>query len=316
MLLYAFVIGFNNSGTLVAAPISTRSLAPRTAILLALIFEFIGPFAFGSAIAATIGRDFLDPRVINLRVLLAMVITQIIWNFITWYSGIPSSATHALVGGLSGAALAAAGIGVFQIGGLLRIVLGLVLGPILGFVGGYVAMKISMWLVRGSTPRVNNVFRRGHIITTAGLALSHGTNNGQQCIGAITLGLILLGVQSSFDVPLWVIALVAGALAFGVATGGYRMIRKLGAQIYQLRPIHGLSSQAASAIISIVAALAGFPVSTAQIISTSIMGVGAAERARAVRWGIAGNIVTAWLVTLPTAFVVSALLYLLLVRFT
>src|SRR5207244_2870119 len=135
-------------------------------------------------------------------------------------------------------------IGVFQVSGLVRIVLGLILAPVLGFVGGYLAMKLSLWLVRGSTPRVNNVFRRGHILTTAGLALSHGTNNGQQSIGVITLGLILLGVQSSFDVPLWVIALVAGALALGVATGGYRMIRKLGAQIYQLRPIHGLSSQA------------------------------------------------------------------------
>lgn len=312
MLLYAFFIGFNNSGTLVAAPISTRSVAPRTAIALAVVFEFIGPFLFGSAIAATIGRNFLNPNAINLNVLLAMVITQIGWNFATWYLGFPSSATHALVGGLAGAAFAAAGWSVFQWNGLATILLGLLLAPLLGLTGGYIAMKIVLLLVRGASPRVNDIFRRGHLVTTAGLALSHGTNNGQQSIGVITLGLALLGVQSGFVVLPWVVFLVAVALAVGVATGGYRIIRKLGAQIYRLRPIHGFSSQGSSALIIIFAALAGAPVSTTQVISTSIMGVGAADRLRGVRWGVAGNIMTAWLVTIPIVFGVSALLYVIL----
>ncbi len=314
MLVYAFVIGFNNSGTLVAAPISTRSLTPRTAIALAVIFEFIGPFLFGSAIAATIGRDFIDATAIDLNVLLAMVVSQIVWNFATWYLGFPSSATHALVGGLSGAAFAAAGWNVFLVGGLLRIVLGLLLAPVLGFVGGYAGMKLLLWLVRNATPRVNVVFQNGHYFTTAALAMSHGTNNGQQSMGVITLGLVLLGIQSTFQVPTWVIALVAAALAIGVATGGYRIIRKLGGQIYRLRPIHGFSSQGSSALIIIVTALLGSPVSTTQVISTSIMGVGAAERLRGVRWGVAGNIMTAWLVTIPVVFIFSALLYLVLAR--
>lgn len=314
MLVYAFFNGFNNSGTLVAAPISTRSIAPRTAIALAVVFEFIGPFLFGSAIAATIGNDFLNTSVINLDVLLAMAIAQIIWNVTTWYFGFPSSSTHALVGGLSGAAFAAAGWDVFLVGGLLRILSGLLLAPLFGFIGGYLFMKLNLWLVRGATPRVNRVFQRGHYFTTAALSLSHGTNNGQQCTGLISLGLVLLGFQSAFAVPIWVTTLVATALALGVATGGYRIIRKLGAQIYRLRPIHGFTSQGASATIIIGSAIAGAPVSTTQVISTSIMGVGAAERLRGVRWGTAGNIMTAWLVTIPVMFVFSALLYLILSR--
>lgn len=295
-----------------AAPISTRSLAPRTAIALAVLFEFLGPFLFGSAIAATIGRDFIDSNAINLNVLLAMVISQILWNVTTWYLGFPSSATHALVGGLSGAAFAAAGLGVFLTGGLLRILFGLLLAPALGFAGGFVAMKIILWFVRGATPRVNVVFQRGHYFTTAALAMSHGTNNGQQSMGVITLGLVLLGIQSTFQVPTWVIALVAAALATGVATGGYRIIRKLGGQIYRLRPLHGFSSQGSSAAIIIATALLGAPVSTTQVISTSIMGVGAAERVRGVRWGVVGNIMTAWLVTIPVVFVFAALFYIVL----
>lgn len=299
-----------------AAPISTRSLEPRAAIVVAVFSEFLGPFLFGSAIAATIGRDFIDPKAINLNVLLAMVISQILWDVTTWYLGFPSSATHALVGGLSGAAFAAAGVDVFLPGGLVRILTGLILAPVLGFAGGFAAMKIILWLVRGATPGINNVFRRGHYFTTATLAMSHGTNNGQQSMGVITLGLVLLGLQSTFVVPTWVVALVAAALAMGVATGGYRIIRKLGGQIYRLRPLHGFSSQGASGVIIIGTALIGAPVSTTQVISSSIMGVGAAERLRGVRWGVVRSILTAWLVTIPVVFGLSALFYILLSRLT
>jgi PiT family inorganic phosphate transporter len=316
MLLYAFFIGFNNSGTLVAAPISTRSLAPRSAIALAVLFEFLGPILFGSAIAETIGRDFLDTSAINMDVLLAMAISQIIWNVLTWYLGFPSSATHALVGGLSGAAFAAAGWSVFIVSGLVTIVLGLLLAPVLGFIAGFVAIKLLLWLVRNATPRINVWFQRGHALTTSALAMSHGTNNGQQCMGVITLGLVLLGIQSTFQVPIWVIALVAAALALGVATGGYRIIRKLGGQMYRLRPMHGFASQGSAAALILGTALLGTPVSTTQVISTAIMGVGAAHRFRNVRWGVAKNIMTAWFVTIPVVFCMSAVLYLALVNFT
>ncbi len=316
MLVYAFFIGFNNSGTLVAAPISTRSLTPRTAIILAVIFEFSGPFLFGSAIAATIGQDFINVNVINMNVLLAMALSQITWNSVNWYLGFPSSATHALVGGLSGAAFAAAGPSAFLTGGLLHILAGLLFAPLLGFAGGYLAMKLCLWLARGATPRVNRVFQRGHYATTAALATSHGANNGQQCTGVITLGLVLLGAQSSFYVPLWVIGLVAVALALGVATGGYRLIRKLGGQIYRLRPIHGFTSQGSAAALIITTALLGTPVSTSQVISTAIIGAGAAERLRMVRWGVAGHIITAWLGAIPIGFLLSAAIYFLLTRLT
>lgn len=316
MAFYAFFIGFNNSGTLVAAPISTRSIAPRAAITLAVIFEFLGPFLFGSAIALTIGRDFLNVNEINFNVLLAAVISQIVWQFATWFFRFPSSATHALVGGLSGAAFAAAGWSVFRIDGMVRIFIGLLLAPVLGFLAGYIALKVILWLARGSSPRINILFQRGHYLTTPALAMSHGTNNGQQSMGVITMGLVLLGAQATFQVQTWVVAFVATALALGVATGGYRLIRKLGGQIYRLRPLHGFTSQGSSAGVMIGTALIGVPVSTTQVISTSIMGVGAAERLRGVRWGTAGNIIAAWLVTIPVLFVFSALLYLLLERLT
>jgi PiT family inorganic phosphate transporter len=312
MLLYAFFIGFNNSGTLVAAPISTRSLTPRLAIAIAVLFEFMGPFLFGSAIAATIGRDFLDTSAINMNVLLAMAFSQIIWNAATWYLGFPSSATHALVGGLSGAAFAAAGWSVFIVSGLVTILIGLLLAPLLGFIAGFAAMKLLLWLVRNATPRVNVWFQRGHAVTTAALAMSHGTNNGQQCMGVITLGLVLLGFQTTFVVPVWVVGMVAAALAVGVALGGYRIIRKLGGQMYRLRPMHGFASQGSAASLILGTALLGTPVSTTQVISTAIMGVGAAHRFRNVRWGVAKNIMTAWFVTIPVVFVMSAVLYMLL----
>lgn len=316
MAFYVFFIGFNNSGTLVAAPISTRSIAPRTAIVLAVIFEFLGPFLFGSAIALTIGRDFLNVNEINFNVLLAMVISQIVWQLVTWFFGFPSSATHALVGGLSGAAFAAAGWSVFRVDGMVRIFIGLLLAPVLGFLAGYIALKLILWLARGSSPHISILFQRGHYLTTPALAMSHGTNNGQQSMGVITMGLVLLGTQVTFQVQTWVIAFVATALALGVATGGYRLIRKLGGQIYRLRPLHGFTSQGSSAGVMMSTALIGVPVSTTQVISTSIMGVGAAERLRGVRWGTARNIIAAWLITIPVLFVFSAALYLLLDRLT
>lgn len=316
MALYSFFIGFNNSGMLVAAPISTHSVAPRTAIMLAVIFEFIGPFLFGSAIALTIGRDFLNVSEINFDVLLAMVISQIVWQLLTWFLRFPSSATHALVGGLSGAAFAAAGWSVFRIDGMVRIFIGLLLAPVLGFAAGYIALKVILWLVRGASPRINVLFQRGHFFTTAALAMSHGSNIGQQSMGLITMGLVLLGLQVTFQVQTWVVAFVATTLALGVATGGYRLVRKLGGQIYRLRPLHGFTSQGSSAGVMLVTALIGVPVSSTQVISTSIMGVGAAERLRGVRWGTAGNIIAAWFVTIPVVFVFSAALYLVLDRLT
>lgn len=314
MLLYAFFNGFNNSGTLVAAPISTRALRPRVAIALAVMAEFIGPFVFGVAVAATIGRDFLETRALNMDVLLATAIAVIVWNAVTWFLGIPSSSSHALIGGLGGAAFAAAGLDVFKVDGIIRIFTALLLAPLLGFIGGFIFLKLTLFLAQGASPRINNVFRSLQSVTTVALALSHGTNDGQKAMGLITLGLVVLGVQNDFTIPRWVTFAAAAALSLGVATGGYRIIRTLGGKMYRLRPIHGLDSQAAAAAIILGSSIIGAPVATTQVISTSILGAGAAERMRAVRWGVASQILTAWLVTIPVVALTAALLYLLLTR--
>jgi inorganic phosphate transporter, PiT family len=311
-LLHAFFNGLNNSGALVAAPISTRSLPPRIALPIALVGEFSGPFIFGVAVAATIGRDFLQISAVNIEVLLATATSVITWNLVTWFFGVPSSSSHALAGGLIGASWAAAGSGIFKLAGLLKILGGLLLGPILGLLGGYILLKLALFLVQGAPPGVNSIFRRLQMLTTIALAMGHGTNDGQKSMGLITLGLVVLHVQSDFQVPSWVTLMVALAMALGVASGGYRIIRTLGARIYRIRPIHGFTSQAASASIIMASSLFGLPVSSAQIVGTSIMGVGTAERFSAVRWGVAGQIGGAWLITIPVTAVLAALIYTLL----
>lgn len=312
MMLYAFFNGFNNSGTLVAAPISTRALPPRWAITLAVIAEFIGPFAFGIAVAATIGQDFLDPRALNMNVLLATALAVIVWNALTWFLGIPSSSSHALIGGLSGAAFAAAGLAVFRPEGFVKIFSALLLAPVVAFVAGYLFLKFTLFLARGASPRINNWFRSLQSVTTVALALSHGTNDGQKAMGLMTLGLVVMGVQHDFSIPRWVTLAAAAALALGVALGGYRIIRTLGAKMYRLRPIHGLDSQASAASVILFATVTGAPVASTHVISTSILGVGAATRTSAVRWGVVGQILMAWLVTIPTVGIAAGLLYLLL----
>jgi PiT family inorganic phosphate transporter len=314
MLLYAFFNGFNNSGVLVAAPISTHAMPPRLAVTLAVIAEFTGPFVFGVAVAATIGRDFLDTSAVNSNVLFATAISVIVWNAVTWYFGIPSSSSHALIGGLAGAALAAAGGDVFKLDGVLRILGALLLAPVVGFLGGYLMLRLTLFLASGAHPSINNLFRNLQVLTTVGLALTHGTNDGQKSMGLMTLGLVVLGVQDSFVVPLWVTFAAAAALATGVALGGYRIIRTLGAKIYRLRPVHGFASQLASTGVLLTASLLGAPVAATHVIGTSIMGVGSAQRPRGVRWGVAGNIISAWLVTIPVTSILSAGIYLALDR--
>ncbi len=292
-----------------AAPISTRSLPPRVAIGLALIGEFAGPFVFGIAVAATIGRDFLQISEINLDVLLATALAVISWNALTWFFGFPSSSSHALAGGLIGASLVAAGLGVFKSEGLVKILGGLLISPLLGLAGGYFLLKIILTLSKPAPPSINFFFRHLQGLTTIALSMGHGTNDGQKSMGLITLGLVVLKIQNSFDVPTWVTLAVATAMCLGVLSGGYRIIRTLGGKIYQLRPVHGFASQLAASAIVITAALVGAPVATTHIAGTTIMGVGAAERARGVRWGVAGNIMAAWLVTIPAVAALAAMIY-------
>jgi PiT family inorganic phosphate transporter len=311
-LAFDFLNGFHDSSNIVATMIASRALSGRQALTLTAIAEFIGPFLFGVAVATTLGNEVLNLKIITISVTLAALLAAIVWNIITWWLGIPSSSSHALVGGLIGAAVVENGWTVVKLVGLGKVVLALVISPPLGFFVGYGIMKLVLYLVRDAHPRINEFFKRIQIVTAITLALSHGTNDAQKTMGVITMGLVAAGVLPTFQVPLWVIAISAGAIALGTWTGGWRLIKTLGGKFYKIRPIHGFTAQVTSATVILGAALLGGPVSTTQVVSSAIMGVGSAQRVSQVRWGVAGQIVMAWFTTIPAAALMAALVALFL----
>jgi len=315
-LIFDFLNGFHDSSNIVATMISSRAFRPRVALGVTAIAEFLGPFIFGVAVAKTIGNDIVAPGTISIEVILAALSSAILWNLFTWYVGIPSSSSHALIGGILGAVAVGAGLGAIQLSGLEKVLIALFISPIIGLAVGYLFTKLVFFLARGASPRINWFFKRSQIVTAVALALSHGTNDAQKTMGVIALGLVTAGYLTHFYVPSWVIALSAGAIALGTALGGWRLIRTLGGKFYKIRPVHGFSSQVTSATVILGASLVGGPVSTTQVVSSSIMGVGSAERLSKVRWGVAGNIAVAWLVTIPATALVAAALYWLAVRAT
>jgi len=246
---------------------------------------------------------------VTIPIILAASLSAIVWNIITWWLGIPSSSSHALVGGLVGAVGIGFGFQDIQPTGLGKVLLALFFSPLLGLTVGYLIMKFVLFLARGASPRINMLFRRLQWFTALWLALSHGTNDAQKTMGLITMGLVATGYLSRFEVPWWVILLSATAIALGTATGGWRLIRTLGGKFYKIRPIHGFASQLSSAAVIMGAALLGGPVSTTQVVSSSIIGVGSAERLSKVRWGVAGNILITWVITIPVSAAMAALLY-------
>jgi PiT family inorganic phosphate transporter len=280
---------------------------------MAAVAHFTAPFLFGVAVATTVGKGVIEPSAISTTVILAAVLSAILWNLITWWVAIPASSSHALIGGLLGSAIVANGVGIIQLPGLLKILVALFLSPPLGLLTAFIIMRIVLFTVRNSSPRVNTVFKRMQLVTALALSLSHGTNDAQKTMGIITMGLVAAKMQENFEVPLWVVAASAGAIALGTAFGGWRLIRTLGGRIYKIRPIHGFTSQAASAAVIFTAALLGGPVSTTQVVGSAIMGAGAAERLSKVRWQVGREMVTTWLLTIPATASVSALLYLGLV---
>lgn len=312
VLLFAFFNGFNNSGALIAAPISSRAAEPRLALTVALVAEFSGPFLFGVAVASTLGQDLIRRDALSLTVLLAAIVSAMVWNIVTYLVGFPSSSANALIGGMIGSAIVSHGVSILIPTGVVKVVASLLLSPALGLVSGFVAIKVLLWLVEAAPPSVNNVFKGLQLFTTAAMGLSHGTNDGQKSMGLITIGLVVLGRQTDFVVPLWVTFACALALTLGVSAGGVRVIRTLGGKIYRLRPIHGFASQLMTSAVVLGAALVGGPVSTMQVVGTTIMGVGSGERIRAVRWGMATQIITAWFVTIPVVAAASGALYLIL----
>ncbi len=311
-LIFDFLNGFHDSSNIVATMIASRALSGRQALAITALAEFVGPFLFGVAVATTLGNEVLNDSELQISTVLAALVAAIAWNLATWWLGIPSSSSHALVGGLVGAALVESGIGVIKWAGLGKVIAALLISPPIGLLIGYLVMKLVLFLARGAPPSINTFFRHSQVVTAVALALSHGTNDAQKTMGVITMGLVAAGVITEFHVPLWVIAISAGAIALGTWTGGWRLIRTLGGKFFKIRPVHGFTTQIASASVILSAALSGGPVSTTQVVSSAIMGVGSAERVSKVHWNVAGEIVTAWFMTIPVSALLSALLTMVL----
>jgi len=315
-LVFDFLNGLHDSSNIVATMISSRALSPRAALSMTAVAEFSGPFLFGVAVAKTIGHDIVVSGTITIEVIFAALLSAILWDLFTWFVGIPSSSSHALIGGLIGAVGVGAGWEAIQLGGLEKVFIALFTSPIIGLIAGYLFTKLVFFLARGASPRINWFFKRSQIFTALALALSHGTNDAQKTMGVITLGLVTTGYLTQFQVPVWVIVLSASAISLGTVCGGWRLIRTLGGRFYKIRPVHAFSAQATSATVILGAALLGGPVSTTQVVSSAIMGVGSAERLSKVRWGVAGNIAVAWLLTIPATALVAAGLYWVTVHVT
>jgi len=321
-LLFDYSNGFHDAANVVATIITTGALSPAKALIMAAVCEFSGPFLFGTAVATTIGKNIIDVSTFDpvaMEVSTALIVSALVgaiaWNLITWFFGLPSSSSHALVGGMVGAVLIAYGSDNIIWKGLLYVVAVLITSPILGLLFGALALRITLHLARNATPRVGSFFNLMQILSSIALSLSHGANDAQKSMGLITLSLIVLGYLPTFHVRSWVIASCAGAIALGTASGGWRIIKTMGSKIYRLRSVHAFCAQTASATVILGAALLGGPVSTTHVVSSSIMGVGAEQRVSAVRWGVAKNIMLAWLITIPASAIMAAISFIVIQLF-
>jgi len=311
-LVFDLTNGIKDSSNIVATMIMTRAFSPRVALGVTAVCEFSGPFIFGVALAETIGRGIVDPQVIDTSVLVAALVSAVVWNLLTWYWALPSSSSHALIGGLVGSVVIAAGWQSIQLSGLLKILITLFTSPIIGFLIGFIVLRLILMIFWNATPRINGLFKRSQLVTGVALALSHGANDAQKTMGIITLALVTGGYLESFKVPFWVIFACAAMIAIGTAIGGWGLIKTLGSKFFKIRPVDGFATQFASAAVILGASLLGGPVSTTQVVSSSIMGVGAAERLNKVRWHVAQEIVMAWVLTIPASALVGAGVYWLI----
>ncbi|GAB4433826.1 MAG: inorganic phosphate transporter [Anaerolineales bacterium] len=314
-LLFDFLNGVHDSSNIVATMISSRAFRPRTALTLTALAEFSGPFLFGIAVAKTVGDEIAVSSALTLHVLTACLTAAIFWNLLTWFLGMPSSSSHALIGGLVGAVAVGAGFEAIKLSGLYKVLIALFTSPLIGFLIGFMLLRLIFFLAQNATPRINIFFKRAQFFTAMGMAFSHGTNDAQKTMGIITLSLVIGGVIPSFQVPTWVVAASAGAIALGTSLGGWRLIRTLGGKFYKIRAVHSFATQLTSGLVILVASLVGGPVSTTQVVSSAIIGVGSSERPGKVRWRVAEEIVSAWLFTIPATGLLSAGIYWLLERF-
>jgi inorganic phosphate transporter, PiT family len=313
-IAYGYINGVNSAATVVSTIISSRAMSPRFALILAASCIFIGPFVFGQAVANTIASDFITSEASTVSVVIAALSGAILWCLIALWLRIPTSISHALFGGLIGAASTGFGFDALQLAGLYRIILALFLSPFLGFIGALWFVRLLYFWGQWASPRINIWFNRGQVLAAMLMALSFGANNGQIVIATIALGLVASGMLTSFFVPSWVILLSAVISSLGTLTGGMRLIHTLGGKFYKIRPIHGFGAQLASAGIIWLAATFGGPVSASQVVTSSILGAGSADRIQKVRWGLARSILIGWLLTLPFSAVFAAFAYLILER--
>jgi PiT family inorganic phosphate transporter len=309
---FDFTNGFHDTANVVAASISTRAIGPRRAVALASLLNFVGAF-ISLKVATTIAKGFVATSSVTTTVVFAGLVGAIAWNLITWYYGLPSSSSHALIGGLVGSVIAATGTHAVNGSGLLsKLIVPAIVAPVLAAAAAGLAILISYRITGRLRPGpVNRGFRLGQVASSSLLALSHGTNDAQKTMGVITLALVASGhlPHAGFNVPVWVVILSASAIALGTFTGGWRIIKTMGTRIISMDPAQGFSAQSAGAAVILAASSVGYPLSTTHVISGGITGAGAAKRLSAVRWGVAGDIVRAWVLTLPAAAGIAALVY-------
>jgi PiT family inorganic phosphate transporter len=309
-LVFDYINGFHDAANSIATIVSTRVLSPGKAVAWAAFFNFIAAFGFGTAVASTVGKGMVDLAVVTQSVILAGLLGAIVWDLITWYYGLPTSSSHALFGGYAGAAVAKAGFAAVIASGWTKTLVFIVLSPLIGMLVGLTIMTSIYWIFRGSAPaRIDRWFRKLQLVSAAFYSLMHGANDAQKTMGIITGALVTGGYLSTFDVPLWVILAAHAAIGLGTLTGGWRIIKTMGQKITKLQPSGGFAAETGAAVAIYTATMLGVGVSTTHTITGAIVGVGATRRLSAVRWGVAGQIVWAWILTIPASAALGALFY-------
>ena len=311
-IVFDFMNGFHDAANSIATVVSTGVLKPGQAVIFAAFFNVVAIFVFHLSVAATVGKGIVMPGVVDTYVVFGALIGAITWNFITWYYGIPSSSSHALIGGIVGAAIAKAGVGSLMSSGILKTIVFIFVSPLLGFLLGSIILVLVAWFFRGFRPlKVDKWFRRLQLVSAGAYSLGHGGNDSQKTIGIIWMLLIATGYSAATDVapPTWVIVCCYGAIGLGTMFGGWRIVKTMGQKITKLKPVGGFCAETGGAITLFLATALGVPVSTTHTITGAIVGVGSVRRASAVRWGVAGNIVWAWILTIPASAFVAAVAY-------
>ncbi len=306
-LAFDYINGFHDAANSIATVVSTRVLSPGKAVAWAAFFNFVAAFGFGTAVAKTIGSGMIDIRVVDFSVIFSGLAGAILWDLFTWWAGLPTSSSHALIGGYAGAAIAKAGLGVIIPSGWTKTLIFIVVSPVVGLAAGLALMVAICWIFRSQTPaRIDQWFRRLQLVSAALFSLNHGANDAQKTMGIITGVLFAAGYLEKFDVPFWVVLAAHTAIGLGTLAGGWRIIHTMGSRITKLQPVNGFAAETGAASAIFLATTLGIPVSTTHAITGSIVGVGATRRLSAVRWGVAGQIVWAWVLTIPAAAAISA----------